>query len=541
MSYNPDNNPYIPGDPYSYDLKWMVEQLKTAISLYQPLSSEFQDLYDYVHDYFNNIDFADLVDQALHQMMIDGSLSALIEPLFADYEADIDGQINGIINTLNTRLNGQDNSISLLEARIDNMSTLAEGSTTGDAELIDGRVGAEGEVYPNIGDAIRGQIAPLNAQAFQFSDPYDWDLLGNASYPYGWRQGYYKNADGTLLTTTPAKTHYICTRTAFESSGDSLIVTPPTGYGVRIAEYSSNDVANYIQSYGSLAVDEPVRVNNTRGKWYNISIGEFIDTTAYFEDPDFLATIEAILLYGYKDYYDDKYQEVVHAMSPVHNARISMFEKIAVCGASWDCGYYYIDNTHYNDESLSWIANLARRSGAEYGCYARQSLYTKTWLSSSYGLSAMQADAAAGLYITTFGANDSEEGLVYLGTLSDITDYNDPALYGDTFYGNYGRIIEAIQAKAPKALIVMIMYFDENVHTATRRAYYEAMLEIASHYGLPAINWADDYWYTSPFLQNNLVHNHPTPVQLSGIADSFERLFSTSANQDYSYYKTYNP
>lgn len=28
MPYTPNNNPYIPGDPYSYDLKWLVEKMK---------------------------------------------------------------------------------------------------------------------------------------------------------------------------------------------------------------------------------------------------------------------------------------------------------------------------------------------------------------------------------------------------------------------------------------------------------------------------------------------------------------------------------
>ena len=28
MAYSPQNNPYVPGDPYSYDLKWMVQRLK---------------------------------------------------------------------------------------------------------------------------------------------------------------------------------------------------------------------------------------------------------------------------------------------------------------------------------------------------------------------------------------------------------------------------------------------------------------------------------------------------------------------------------
>ena len=46
--------------------------------------------------------------------------------------------------------------------RIDNLSTLSEGSTTGDAELIDGRVGADGITYANIGESIRTQVNKIN-------------------------------------------------------------------------------------------------------------------------------------------------------------------------------------------------------------------------------------------------------------------------------------------------------------------------------------------------------------------------------------------
>ena len=28
MPYSPENTPYIPGDPYAYDLKWMIQKLK---------------------------------------------------------------------------------------------------------------------------------------------------------------------------------------------------------------------------------------------------------------------------------------------------------------------------------------------------------------------------------------------------------------------------------------------------------------------------------------------------------------------------------
>lgn len=52
--------------------------------------------------------------------------------------------------------------VDVERARINSFTTLAVGSTTGDAELIDGRVGADGVTYPNIGGAIRGQISALD-------------------------------------------------------------------------------------------------------------------------------------------------------------------------------------------------------------------------------------------------------------------------------------------------------------------------------------------------------------------------------------------
>ena len=41
MAYTPNNDPYIPGDPYSYNLKWMIRKLKE-------MQEEIDDLKDRV-------------------------------------------------------------------------------------------------------------------------------------------------------------------------------------------------------------------------------------------------------------------------------------------------------------------------------------------------------------------------------------------------------------------------------------------------------------------------------------------------------------
>ena len=68
---------------------------------------------------------------------------------------------------------------NVLSSRIDAFTSLTQGSTTGDAELIDIRIGADGTPYNNAGSAVRGQINTLRSEILQTYEIASVDEINN--------------------------------------------------------------------------------------------------------------------------------------------------------------------------------------------------------------------------------------------------------------------------------------------------------------------------------------------------------------------------
>lgn len=222
------------------------------------------------------------------------------------------------------------------------------------------------------------------------------------------------------------------------------------------------------------------------------------------------------------------------------------FEKFAVIGDSYASGEIYVaDSSQSKGYTVadyyqkSWGQILARKYGATCINLSVGGLTTRTWLTNSHGLAKMLAEKPQELYLCALGINDEISlGASYLGTIEDITNHDSYSDYPDTFYGNYGKIIEQIKDHAPKSKIVLMSM--AYLYNATEDSFTAAIKNIANHYNIPFINIKDDAFYAKGSIyKTGQSYNHPTAPLYAGMAQANERLFCRCAVSYYDYFKDF--
>lgn len=217
---------------------------------------------------------------------------------------------------------------------------------------------------------------------------------------------------------------------------------------------------------------------------------------------------------------------------------ITMFPNIAICGDSYSVGQIYINaNDSVTNWESSWGKVLGRKTGCTVHIYGSGGADTNTWQTRDHCLPQVLSDSAKDLYIINLGINDSQ--LVTLGTLADITGYVSYENYPNTFYGNYGKIIEQIMAHAPNAKIVIAKVLCP-ANTGIYNYSSSAIEEIADHYGIPFIETNDNVFLMSAFYNNNMVGGHPTAPLYSGIANVMIGKMSKCLTENISYFNTWH-
>ena len=119
---------------------------------------------------------------------------------FKDYNTDIvEKKFDQVNSNLSSEISRAKETEEVLKSRIDTITSLQEGSTTGDAELQDIRVKADGTTATSAGNAVREQVSELKSDLYELDTRLSGSIieisneLKSKEYTSFSNKAFYKN------------------------------------------------------------------------------------------------------------------------------------------------------------------------------------------------------------------------------------------------------------------------------------------------------------------------------------------------------------
>ena len=524
--------------------------------------------------------------------LINGTIdSSILETTITEKLTDLETQYAPKLTEVTAQLadKATKTALGIEKARIDTFTTLPSGSTTGDAELIDGHIGADGVTYPNIGTAIRKQIENLTNKSLIMPNERvmnDTHIYYDANnVPKGTIIGY-----GGSGLNVPITTGTLMTFEGTSANGLTQIYIAHTG--IIFTRMRWGGVWTVWQTYKTTKAELaqfkallPYGRTNTSSDCNTLEVNSvYIVLTAIPNLPEgekggtiitmggeTVASASGVMQFFISSAIPTKiYTRLNWANAwrdwiPLNNesnesngnsetiesrdfyGTFSLFEEIGVIGdsyASGASGEKPTDTSSVDHMNISWPQVLARRNGVNVTNYTKGGLSTRSFLTNTdIGMSKLESDPIRGLYLLALIRNDYNTILNgetdYLGSIADITD-NSLGSYPDTFYGNYATIIERIQLHAADSPIVMMtgLYALSNTIATS---FNTAMAEIANHYNIPIMTQLDEPYFSDPFYRTGWPAGaHPSGIIYGGMAMAIERMFNKCVYDYKDYFNYYH-
>jgi len=352
--------------------------------------------------------------------------------------------------------------IAVERARISNLATLDEGSTTGDAELIDIRTGASGKVYASAGEAVRGQVRELNETLAGL------ELVTNVNLSTA-TSGQFVTTEGVVSSNSEFST------LAIHLKKDEKLQLHASGYQQKVA---------------MIAMDNHSTTGNTP---LVVSIDNNRRTYEY------TATADIDLLLSYWT-TNDVWVKILY------NAR-----KTDVTAEPNNYWAYALKNVICIGDSLTAGANFiiddtGKSINESYPYYLERMLKVVTSNQGKSGYTTQEWYAEAAYNYANY-----DSAIIWLGTNGGLTDTletdcvgNDYTQYANTNTGCYCKIIESIKAVNDDCFILLLTPSEKDGYSTT----ISVIEKISQKYNLPVLSMQGLGKNERPDLHGNLSNIH---------------------------------